>query len=360
MTAPLGVEDIIGYLRNSGWQRQPEAWRGASIWSYGDDFEVLVPARDGMGDGDLRVREIVEVLAAAERRSREQIVHDIRTPSVDTQWIRTFPDGLPAGFTTLPNGFRALSGLRGALRAAARAVMEGPWLVFRGDAPPEVDGLVSRVQLGPAYAGSYALPMRVPLDDPPDGQAVPLGRQVTLRLHNAASVLSRAAADELPLGDLASAEISAELCESLGDLGGEQGELPFEIGFRWARSLPSEVPAATFGFPRGAGEVLRSAAQDLRRRGTSEPATVTGQVLGLRQDTPGDEQWTIEIHGDLEPEIRGRNRRSLWVRLPDRTSYEAAFDAQRAHRRVRVRGVVEGQGRRVELTADPDGFEVLD
>lgn len=130
MSGPLSVADITSYLADNGWRRQAESWRGAATWSNGGDHNVLVPARDGMGDSELRVREIVDVLTAVEQRPREEIARDISSPLVDTQSYRTLPDGLPSGLTSLTDGLRALQGVRDLFDAATRVVLEGPHFVF--------------------------------------------------------------------------------------------------------------------------------------------------------------------------------------------------------------------------------------
>ncbi|MCE7001772.1 hypothetical protein LWC34_02795 [Kibdelosporangium philippinense] len=330
MTSSLGVTDIASYLVDSGWQQRQERWRGASIWVYDEEYEVLVPARDGMGDADLRVRQILDTLTQVENRPREEIVLDIRLPWSDTQVIRMFPDGLPSGFTTLHAGLQALTGVEGALRAAAQSV--------RGDVPADVERLLGRVQLGPARAGSYILPVRVPVDDA-------LGRQVTRRLHTAVSLLSNPQPD--PNG-LREAEVPAELCESVSRLGNR----PFEIGFRWARAIPSDLPSAVYNFAEGASTVIRAAAEQLRRLDDPATVAVSGVIQGLRDDESREDRWSIEI--------RGAGRRAVWVRLPDRATYEVAIAAHRAGRQVRVRGEMKTIGRRVELLAGPDGFQLLE
>ncbi|SMD06168.1 hypothetical protein [Kibdelosporangium aridum] len=332
MTSTLTVTDIAGYLRDSGWQQRQERWRGASIWVYEEQYEVLVPARDGMGDSDLRVRQIVDTLAQVEDRPTGEIVLDIRMPWSDTQVITMFPHGLPSGFTTLRGGLQALTGVEGALRAAAQSV--------RGDVPADVERLLGRVQLGPARAGSYILPVRVPVDDDDA-----LGRQVTRRLHTAVSLLSRAQPDP---NDLREAEIPAELCESVSRLGNR----PFEIGFRWARAIPSDLPTVAYTFAEGAATVIRAAAEQLRRMGDPATVTLTGVIQGLRDDESRDDRWSIEV--------RGTGRRAVWVRLPDRATYDAAIAAHRAGRQVRVRGEMKTLGRRAELLAGPDGFQLLE
>lgn len=357
MTGPLTVIDIAGYLRDTGWERQPETWRGAAIWSCSDGYDVLVPGRDGMGDGDLRVREIVTVLAEHEQRPGEDITRDIGETRVDTQWVRTFPDGQPSGVTGLRDGMTVLGGVLGAFRATARAVLEGPQLAFRGEATQAVGRFLASVQLGAPRPGSFVLPVRVPLDAvPSDGPGPPLGRLVTAGLHNSVAVLNTAVdADEPGVFDTAmAAGVSADLCESLAALGGA-GRAPFEIGFRWARAVPAEAPAGAYRFAADTVPAMTAAAARLRRVGRPDLATMTGLVEKLHQD-----QLRIEVRGELAAGTVGRKRRVVWVHLPDRASYDAAIVAHRDSRPVRATGVLNGAKRPVELAADPDGFEVLD
>ena len=57
------VAEIAGYLSDTGWERRPETWRGASVWAQGG-HEVLLPGRDSLRDAQLRVRELLDVVAA--------------------------------------------------------------------------------------------------------------------------------------------------------------------------------------------------------------------------------------------------------------------------------------------------------
>lgn len=73
------VSGITAYLQQAGgWHLMPERLRGASIWSHETGYEVLVPGRDGMGDHDMRVWEILDTLAEVEQRPPAQIATDIQ------------------------------------------------------------------------------------------------------------------------------------------------------------------------------------------------------------------------------------------------------------------------------------------
>lgn len=263
MNGQLSVADISTYLEHTGWRRRKESWRGAALWTHIDAKDVLVPARDGMGDSELRVAEIVDVLAIVEQRPADEIVRDINSPNADQHWYRTFSVGLPSGFTTLRAGAKALRGMMTVFGSAARAVIDRPHFVFPGEAPALVGSFIDRVELAPTRAGSYVFPVRVPLGDNPE-----LTRRVSMQLLDAAVAVR----DAVVSGDLAafdstvSAGVSAELCEGMQNLAGADGREPFEIGFRWARGLPAEVAPVSVAFPEGSAEIIAAAADRLRRR----------------------------------------------------------------------------------------------
>ncbi len=363
-SAGIGVAEVTTYLVDAGWSRRSEGWRGASIWAHPEGAEVLVPPRDGMGDADVRLRDILAVLAEVEQRPAADIARDIGSPLVDTQSYRTFPDGPPRGMTTLPAGLQALQGVRDMFGAAARTVLEGPHFAFTGQRPRSVTGLLDRVQLGPTRPGSYVLTVRVPVDgsDRIGEPVLPFGRQVSFQIHDAVTAVV-AAMDSVELeafDGTVTAGVSADLCEALSRLAGPQRRQPFEIGFRWARGLRSEVPPATLRLPEGAGVVLRGAAARLRQLNVSGEATVSGTVEDLHDDPPGGgDRWRIKVRGELWSDGKVARRRAIWVRLPDQEAYDAGIAAHSERRPVRVAGELTSTDGRVELVARRGGLEVL-
>ena len=195
MNSPPEVRDIQTYLRDSGWQRRPQTWNGASIWSHANGYEVLVPPRDGLADTELRVREILTALTTVEGRPADEIAGDINTPFDDIQLYRTFPDGMSDGFISLTAGLRRLQSVRDMISAAARVVVEGPLPVFPRGTPPPVSELLQHVRLGPSHPEGHAftvrVPLAVPLPSPEDGapqaqaDTPPFGRQVVQQLYTA-------------------------------------------------------------------------------------------------------------------------------------------------------------------------------
>jgi len=347
VTRQLSVTDISTYLAHAGWRRRTESWRGAAIWTH-QNADVLVPARDGMGDSELRVSEIVDVLASIEGRPVEEIARDIGSPHADQHWYRTFATSLPMGFTTLRAGLNALHGVMTMLSSAARAVVDGPHFAFPGELPAEVGRLVDRVELAPTRPGSYVFPVRVPLGDDPE-----LARKASMQLLDAVVAVRDAAAS----GDLAafdatvSAGVSAELCEGMHGLAGADGSEPFEIGFRWARGLPTDLRTTVVEFPDGSTEIIAAAADRLRRHHSpAGEVTVTGTVESLHDQPARDDRWRIRVRGEVSG-AKG-NRRVLWVRLTGPDAYHDAIAAHREQHPVRARGALSETGQRAELIAD--------
>jgi hypothetical protein len=110
------------------------------------------------------------------------------------------------------------------------------------------------------------------------------------------AVVPAAESSELAAFDsTVTAGVSAELCEALSGLAGPRRGQPFEIGFRCARGMRSELPPATVRLPEGAGVVLRAAAARLRQLNVSGEATLTGMVEDLHDDPPGGgDRWRIK------------------------------------------------------------------
>jgi hypothetical protein len=369
MTAPLRIGDMASYLAATGWTRRPETWRGASIWDIRGGHEALVPARDGLDDADERTWELLNVLAKVEGRPIEDIAEDIASPTTDAPFFRTFPADLPSGYIGFTAGLRALQGVRAVLDAAGRAEIEGTRATFGGSRPPAVGSLLEQVQLGPSKRGSYVLTLRVPVEQPAQSelwsQDAPLARRTLIRLLRAITAAYAATMDVRGGGDFSAFDetvaegVSANLCRGLSDLAGLQRRQPFEIGFRWARSVPSDLEPASITFPEGAGAVVFEAAKQLERLSAGGQAHITGVIESLHDEPFGSDRRRVRVRGELVTDDRVvDSRRPVWVRLRS-SEYQQAIEAHREHRPVRAQGKLELVQRRVELFPDPDGFQIV-
>jgi hypothetical protein len=355
MTVPLTVDDIASYLAEMGWERDPRGWHGASVWQHQGDYEVLVPARDGMGDGERRVREILRCLSAVEERPAGDIALEIARPQMDKQFFRTFPAGHDPGYTSLFLGARTLLGIRDILGVATRTVVQGPHFAFAGRPPGAVGDLLRAAELGPSRAGSHIVEVRVAAGASarvPGGEEV-VGRAIVVQLLEAVSAAKAAvmADDPAAFDETVMAGVSADLCKALGALSGLDRNGPFDITFRWARSQPLDAPLHVVAFPETSGSLLLAAAERLRGLNASGVATVSGVVEGLYDDAAGNDRWRIKVRGELRTEQAEHARRAVWVRLPDQASYDRAIAVHRERRVITLTGELSSRTGRVELVS---------
>jgi len=357
VTRALRVAGISTYLAATGWRFAPETWRGAWIWSLGD-AEVLVPPHDDLGDGVLRIREVLDRLADVEARDTDDIARSIASPLVDSTTYRALPEIASTGGMSLTAGARAVHGIRRMLGTAARTVVEGPLRAFSGPPPAEVSRLLGAVRPATGRHDDFALTLMIPLTPFPE-----LGRSVTIQLYDAVSAVEEAVEhddDPASLDSAAAVGVSVGFCEALSDLAGNDRRDPFQLDFRWAPAMPIDLPGRVLSFPPHAGARIRQASRRLGRLDLSGPATVLGRVESLHDDPDGRERWRVRIRGELNTERTVGSRRGIWVRLHGPRSYDLAITAHREHREVRVTGFREGAGTRQDLAVPPDGLEILD
>ncbi len=357
MANSLKVTDIVGYLADTGWQAatgdQPNGGR-ATLWYHPDDFEVLVPARDGMGDADRRIREILLCLADLENRPATDIASEIALPQLDRQFFRTFAPDHDPGYTSLVSGVQTFNAIRSLLDVATRTVVQGPHSTFVGTAPTVLRDVLRTAELGPTRVGSYVVEMRLTVGAfPQDTTGEQLsGRAVIAQMLESVTAAQAAVMTGSPAAfdEAVTGGVSANLCRALSDLCGADRKDAFEIMFRWARSAPlGETPSHVVPFPAGSGALLRAASGRLRNLVASGPATVTGVVESLHDDAAGGDRWRIKVRGELRTNLTYRGRRAVWVRLADQASYDRAITAHREHRRITVSGELTSAAGRVEL-----------
>jgi hypothetical protein len=361
MTGPgitVDPSDLNGYLASKGWRTEGTS-RGALLWALEPDCTLIVPERREYADDDQLLIQAVRRLAAFEERSESDVVLDISEPLVDTQFYRMHPD-TPAGTIPLPAGLTAVAAVHNLVRAAAIMVEQGPQLLIEGRRSAVVDSFLRRVSLGSARPGSYVLTSRVPVagtvpaDASPQLDLLPTpaeapgtdapprwlsGRDVVSALHRAIRVAHATAGHVLRAQDQFSAfydgveqGLSANLCKALSDLGsfGRRGSRKYraiEVGFGWARDMPTEEPSEPISFSENMVGVLARADEELTRVARSRWARITGRVETFHERA--EEQRRIKIIGELrtaEGTVVGR--RSLWVTV-NTAQYEQAWEAQR-------------------------------
>jgi hypothetical protein len=142
--AMVGIDPagILTYLRASG-GREAGSYSQAAIWTQtvdGAEAEVLVPISAELRDYPIRLAELVSTLTTVEQRPTADVLQDLRSPTLDVQYIRMMPDG-PSGSTPLHEGYLAIRGVHDLLLAAATSAVsaERP-TVLPSQKPPQAKG----------------------------------------------------------------------------------------------------------------------------------------------------------------------------------------------------------------------------
>jgi hypothetical protein len=355
MTAAPSIADVTSYLFATGWRLRPEGWRGAAIWSSGD-AEVLVPPGDDVGDAELRIRELIVCLAVFEARDPSDVLRDIGSPLVDSATYRMLADDATPASLSLPAGVRVVEGIRRIVATAARTVVQGPQLSFSGHAPEPVTQLLRSARLDTSWHDGFSLTVGISLVSDPV-----LGRSVATQLYDATTAVDESVerGGAAALDQVAAAGVSVDFCTALSDLAGDGRTASFQLGFRWAHRVPTELPTRVLTFPSGSGELIRRTSRRLSRLDLPGPATVTGRVESLH-DNPDGERWRVRIRGDLRTDRGVVTQRGVWVRLHGPTAYDLAIAAHREDWVVRVTGFRDVSGARQDLAIPPDGLVVVD
>ncbi|MFI7067442.1 hypothetical protein ACIBL3_41060 [Kribbella sp. NPDC050124] len=349
----IRISAVNAYLADAGWSPTGQTWHEATIWSQGTE-EVLVPPRDGMGDSTSRVRDLLLALENVERRPADDIARDIAYPLLDRASYRALEETALEGFVALPTGLGALQGIYDMLQAAAATMHDSPRFPTLTAQP--VSELLAGVHLGTTTSQSFVVTLLVPADE---------SRRVLEQLYVAtAAVHSAVQADAFE--DPTAAGPSAEFCAALSSLAGSELQQPFELEFRWARGLPSDLPDTTIGFPPGAGERIREVSRRFGPQAAlpaaaaaaehAGPTIITGRVESLHDNDGGTDRWRVKVRGQVRSENQVFSRRSIWIRLSSQEQYDVAWAAHRNHQQVQITGLWTASERSVRLVADPDGI----
>jgi len=354
-------EDAQQYLKSAGWKRSDERrYPGSVVYARpaprGGEVTVQLVVDPTLADYKRRTAELVEVLAAFERRSPLDVVSDLLLPPSDVLRCRVHSDAVQSGFISLDDAIRIRQAEKQLLLACAHSEIE-PRNHFPRLAQAEAVELLRSCREGPSARGSYVTTLVVPVD-PAVGQLTiePFARRVTRRLMEALGETARLCETQDTEGLLSRAKlgISANFLLALAELR-PQGERSFvELGVTWSRARPAPVmERAQVRFSEGVFGLLAGAGQALRDRSPTPGVEVEGFVVRLARGAEeargeivvaaalGDRAGTSMVHVDLE----GKD-------------YAAAIDAHKYGLRVRVSGTLTVERRRLSVVRHA-GLEVL-
>lgn len=392
--------EISTYLEATGW-RMLRRTESVAFWSLpiddGDELEIMQPLDRDLRDYSLRVGDVIAVLALAEGKSDLDILRQISEAAWDVHRLRMFPRDEPAGLIAMSDGVRAYRSLSSLIEVAAYPVFAGQ---ASGRSPSEPWGLtefLGSVRIGPAVAGSYVIPLYVPvyprspgqqsrydetagvqLADESMQQSVSLVMYRMIRaVHEAADATLRGADGTELLTESLPQGMGARLCEALIGFGGRNGH-GFEFSVTLAAARPDRPMLEPLRFREDHVPVLRQVSAAMSARTVTVIEEIRSSVMtaapGASVSLPAPaEELNVSVTGEVvrlsrtsrtagEVTVNGRvnesdERRKVRMQLlgPD---YELAVLAHQQMRPVTVRGDLVRRGTQFRLS-DPTEFRVL-
>lgn len=365
----LAPVDVQQHLQGHGW-RLDRSRADVARYLPPDDARGTVAVEllmdKSFADFSRRMAELVDALAAWEKRSPKEVLDELLVPPADIIRFRYLSTWDQAGFIGIDESLRIRTAQRQMLLAAAHSALAArPHYPRLGR--PEATALLAQCIEGPTARGSHVTQVHVPLPpvvgepslaggDPAASDPYP--RRVTRVLAAALSDINDLVKQGRRGELLRRCEhgVSSNLLASLADLCPVGASSSLEISMSWARTRPPP-PGAPGPKVLDAGffPVFRAAAEQLRETSPLSGMEVEGHVSALRQD-----RKDLLVEGEIvvvtELEDRPGLSKLRIVLAPD--DFRKATEAHEQAARVRVIGTLVRRGRFLMLE-HPAGFEIL-
>lgn len=348
-------EDIASWLNAHDWQRTSLRADRPALWTLGSR-ELLQPTLRDASDYELRVSQMLRILAAWSERSVEALAEEMVHEGSDvTEWRA---NGLHDRDFSVPldDGLALVQSVRNAFVAAANAAIQRRG--YFGHSSLKTAREHARVvRMGQTRRGSYIVPVisRVPgatvqADDQQgtldvDVSAQPFERRVTAQLADGMQAVHELAVQNgrepttRELNERIGSGVSHELCVALAGMLAARSFGDIDVSFSWARRAASHPDVHRLAFPQESAAVISSMAENLRGSDVIAEQVISGFVW-ITKYTAGESDGTIKVHAQI-----GTNTRTVTVPL-NREQVHEAQTAAAEERPVYIRGrLVREQGR---------------
>lgn len=355
-------EQLRAYLLQTGWISDSKIGEIATVWHRDSEsefeYEVLLPERVELRDYKDRIADAILSISAFEKRAELKILKDIANYFSDTISIRVVHNDVENGTIPLEDGVKLFEKAKDLLSSAAMSTISKKRYFF-GSRPSEASNFLSKVRLGQTEIGSYVVNVVVPLDtqninDLIDSKS--FSRHVTTTLGKGLSSLK--SLTESPKSDskifeaLVSNGVSANMCDALVGLSGEQRNRGFDIGISFSASEDIEISSViSYSFSSNDVPAIEKVSEYLKENYVIDNATISGPVKKLdRPNSEDDGTVTIEA-------FVGDRDRSVSFELSSNEYHEAilAHDQKLV---VEISGDIH-IGPRSARMLNPNGFRVF-
>lgn len=370
--------ELTTLLRASGWRSTRQIGDKTTVWQFEDDSdtELLVPARQELGDYPARVFDVLEALSYVTGRSHLQLLFDLSVSNTDVVRVRAVSPGVENGTINIREGAEFVKHSMEMMLAAASSTVQKQ-SVFLTRKPDRAVEYLDKVRLGQTEQGSFILTLLSPVApsrsnlslfyttegegerESQEGEP-PFERQVTEllarslnRVKNAATLVANTGVLD-PFKDAVQEGVTSNLCEALVGLHENGAQSEVEVNFAWSRGrvAPANVPASIRISDQNIS-VIRSAVKMFREIAPAEPVVIQGFVAKLSRPQPNARGGEITIHGFIDRDIH-----KVKVQL-SHDDYQQAVVAHERYKPVACRGELIKSGSLFRFSK-PDGFIVLD
>lgn len=355
---------LRNYVAAQGW-REVEPYGDVGYVYAQDEIsdEIIIPSRQDFSDYALVVSRIILSLAETEERDELTIARDLSLAHFDRISIRV-PGDYDDGSVSVDAGVTLFEKSRQMLLSAACSALR-PQSSFSLGKNRDAIYYINNVRLGQTERGSFVINLlsRVPsesrsgslrhrLDDP-------FERKVTRKLasglqavREATTFVSAAQIPEFYAFEKRIRDgVSANLCESVGELIGAGGGGELDISINWAITHPNHDGQVSVKFSREDAPVLEKAAETLRNPGKRPNALIKGFVSTLARNQ-SEYEGRVTIKAEID-----KSRRAVRIDFSP-ADYARVVDAHSKRLKISVKGDLWRDGHRWVLS-NPHDVEIL-
>jgi len=243
----LSSNQIRSYLVSNNWVESGNLGRIATIWhrpdSENSESEIILPEDANLRDYSARIRDILVALSEHENRIIEEIFADISTYFADIIKVRVVHDDVENGTIPLKDGVVLIERTLDLLTSATLSTLDKK-RHFSNSRSKEVSDFIDKARLGQTEIGSYIINVIAPINHYLFEDSS-FSRSVTITLAKSLSaiknIVDNKINDNMTTLDRAVEEgVSANLCDALIGLSGDQESRDFQISVSFSYSKPQE------------------------------------------------------------------------------------------------------------------------
>lgn len=348
------------FFHTTGWELTSETSGVKQIWTLPQTRAALMlPLDTSFADFTLRMSEVLKGLSDITGLSGEPLALEVARASHDILLVRA-DQYARNGSIPIREANRLLSNTTDMIEAAAASALR-PRASVRGRKAQQVyDFMNDDVRMGHTMRGSFVITILAELEPPEDSDGhkfktpeedpkdaiPPFSRTAFSHLaRGLSSSIALAAGDSnLDLDAAVTSGVTAELLESLEQMGEYEELRGLDLRFKWSPSVETGRPPESANRTRISRETINKfdpVIDTLRRKSASSPRQIVGYVTKLVR-SPSDTEGTVVIEGTFDvPEVKAR---VLHVSLSG-GQYTWAVKAHERTTPVVVDGVFEKVGR---------------